>query len=430
MKMASTMASPMTCHSRLERESSPSADGWIPVFTGMTEKKNNVCRTNGMFFALVILFFTVLNAGNAQALTNLFFLHHSVGNGLVVEGNMRETIAAYNSAHGTQYGFWDHGYNSDGLRNAAGEETGANYEIPDDNTNPDGLYNLWTSSESQYIACRDRILANHQVIAFKSCYPASHIYDEDTLNTYKSYYLAMRSFFDSHPEKLFVVMSTPPLHRLDTNDTEGYYARVFADWLKGSAYVSGHTNTVCFDLFGYLAGSDNFLSYNYESSHEGSDSHPNSLADQTVGPIFAGFLINSAAAYHSSTSSISVLAIKANGATNEITVNYPDAVSVTVEMNAGGYAGAYFDWWGVAYAHSGAWYYLNSAVQWTLFSGDLALCQPVYQGALFNLPSTPVLNGFTLLRGTYDFWFAVDSMDGILNLSGSIQFDKVTVVVQ
>ena len=53
--------------------------------------------------------------------------------------------------------------------------------------------------------------------------------------------------------------------------------------------------------------------------------------------------------------------IKANGTTDEITVNYPDTVSITVEMNAGDYAGTDVDWWVVALAHSGGWYYLNFA---------------------------------------------------------------------
>lgn len=123
--------------------------------------------------------------------------------------------------------------------------------------------------------------------------------------------------------------------------------------------------------------------------------------------------------------------IKANGATNNAVVNYPEAVSVTVELNPGNYAGVPVDWWIVAHAHTGEWYYLNNAMQWLSFSGDLALCRPVYQGPLFNLPSTLVLNAFTIPRGTYDFWFAVDyPMDGILNPNGLILFNKVTVVVQ
>ncbi len=241
-------------------------------------------------------------SGSAESLTNLFFLHHSTGNGLIVAGNMRATIQTYNTAHGTSFGFWDHGYNHDGLRNPSGEDTGVNYEVPNDNTDPDGLNYLFTSSESDAEACRNQILANHQVIAFKSCFPASEIADTDTLNQYKTWYLAMRNAFDQRPDKLFVVMSTPPLHRLATTATAAANARQFANWLKSSAYLSGHTNIVCFDLFNYLAGADNFLKYEYEGSHSDSDSHPNTLANQTVGPIFAQFLIDSALDYSPSPS--------------------------------------------------------------------------------------------------------------------------------
>ena len=228
--------------------------------------------------------------------TNLFFLHHSTGAG-IIGGNVRETIDAYNSSHGTGYEFWDHGYNGDGLTNASGQSTGTNYSIPNDNTDPDGLYYLFTSSNEDAAYSRNLIMTNHEVIAFKSCFPASAIDDQDMLNQYKAWYLEMRDYFDRHPERLFVVMSTPPLHRLSTNSTQAANARAFANWLKSSEYLSGHSNIVCFDLFDYLAGSDNMLKYEYEGSHDDGDSHPNNLANQTVGPIFANFLINSAENY-------------------------------------------------------------------------------------------------------------------------------------
>ena len=123
--------------------------------------------------------------------------------------------------------------------------------------------------------------------------------------------------------------------------------------------------------------------------------------------------------------------IKANGATAAVTVNHPAPVSITVEMYAGNYAGIGVDWWVVAYARAGQWYYLDSAFQWQLFNGDLAACQPVSQGGLANVAATPVLRNYVLPRGTYDFWFAVDyPPDGLLNPNGDILFDKVTVVVQ
>jgi hypothetical protein len=228
--------------------------------------------------------------------TNLFFLHHSTGHNLIDQGQMRPYFTDYNATHGTHFAFWDHDYNGEGLRDPDGTYAGHSYDIPGDNTDPDGLYTLWTVPN----AARDSILTNHEVIAFKSCYPASHIYDDATLAQYQSWYLAMRNVFDSHPERIFIVMSPPPLHRLDTNLSEADRARAFADWLGSAAYLSGHPNIVYFDLFDHLArpsdgtGTRNMLRYEYELDHSSGDSHPNLLANQAVGPVFAQFLIEAA----------------------------------------------------------------------------------------------------------------------------------------
>lgn len=238
-----------------------------------------------------------------HGLTNLFFLHHSTGEGLVVQGNMRAVIKAYNSQHGTSFALWDHEYNGQGLRDAAGQLTGSGYNIPDDNTDPDGLHDLWTSQDTGCKACRDKILQNHQVIAFKSCFPASAIADASELAQRKTWYEAMRKVFDGRKDRLFVVMSTPPLHRLDTDATSAKNARLFASWLCSPAYLSGHDNVRCFDLFDALAQPDdgsaaaNMLKYDYELDHTSSDSHPNDAANKAVGPLLAKFLIAAALSY-------------------------------------------------------------------------------------------------------------------------------------
>ena len=122
--------------------------------------------------------------------------------------------------------------------------------------------------------------------------------------------------------------------------------------------------------------------------------------------------------------------IRANGATGSINVYYPGPVSVTVEMNAGGYAGVNADWWIVAYANL-TWFYLNSSMQWVPFDGTPAHCNPVYQGAFVDLAATEVLNVPDLPVGDYTVWFAVDSpMDGILDLNGAILLDSVNITVQ
>ena len=182
---------------------------------------------------------------------------------------MRDVLDDFNDQNGADLVFWDHDYNYIGLRNADGDNLGYNYNIPNDDTAPEGLYYLWTTAN----AARDSILTKHEVIAFKSCYPASDIGSDAELEQRKQMYRDMRDVFDQHPDHIFVVVSQPPLHRLSTNLACADHARAFADWLKSPAYLAGHPNVVCFDLFDALAqpndGSStrNMLRYEYELSH-------------------------------------------------------------------------------------------------------------------------------------------------------------------
>ena len=232
-------------------------------------------------------------AAGSSGRTSLFFLHHSTGEGLISGGDIRGVISRYNEENGTEYEFWDHGYNEDGLRDAQGEHVGT-YGIPDDNTDPEGLFNLWTTDN----AARRQMLANHEVIAFKSCFPASDIQDDAMLAQYRQWYLAMRAVFDQHPETVFVVMSPPPLHHLATDSAASRRARQFANWLKSGEYLGGHPNMACFDLFGALARPDdgsagaNMLRHEYETDHADSDSHPNAAANEIVGPLLCLFLLS------------------------------------------------------------------------------------------------------------------------------------------
>jgi hypothetical protein len=256
-----------------------------------------------MLAALALTVFFTASPGLAQTHNNLFFLHHSTGRNIIDQGVMRAWLSNYNSQHGTHYVFWDHDYNWVGLRENDGQFVTWIYNIPSDNTDPIGLYNLWTTAN----AARDSILDNHNVIAFKSCYPASAIPTPQLLQQYKTWYLAIRNVLDQHPDKIFVVMSTPPLHRLATNLTEADNARAFANWLKSPEFLQDHPNIVCFDLFDALAAPNtpgaptrNMLRYEYEGDHNGSDSHPNLAANAVVGPLLAAALV-AAAELNSST---------------------------------------------------------------------------------------------------------------------------------
>jgi len=235
------------------------------------------------------------------ALRSLFFLHHSVGDGLVKQGRMREWLKKENRSGRTTFELWDHGSNAEGLRDPAGRYSDLSYAIPDDNTDPKGLWRLWTGKDPAAVASRNLILNNHQVIAVKSSFDCAAIPDQATLNQYKQWYLAMRRFFDTRRDRVFLVLSIPPLHRLATNPAEAKNARLFAEWLKSDEYLGHRTNLFCYDLFDVLAAPDdesstaNTLKYEYETSHSSGDSLPNAGANRKVGPLLAQALTDAAA---------------------------------------------------------------------------------------------------------------------------------------
>lgn len=259
---------------------------------------------------------TSTTPSGTHGLTKIFFLHQSTGQGLITTGNMRETISTYNSTNGTNFGLWDF-YSVDannwpGLTDATGEGTKINiydsYSLNGDTitysqTDPESLYWTWTSTEDVWSYVRNQIM-QFQVIAFKSCFGSAAIEDASALDTRKSWYLAMRDFFDQHPEKLFIVVTFPP--NLPTSDTTVMQAykngRAFCNWISSEAYLSGHPNVKCFNLFDLFAWPDdgsadaNTLKPEYRLSNP-NDPHPNNTAYGIVGPKFADFLIQAALHY-------------------------------------------------------------------------------------------------------------------------------------
>ena len=235
----------------------------------------------------------VANSSQGQ-FTNVIFLHHSTGHNLIDQGGVRERFTA------AGYDFWDHDYNEYGLRDPAGEYTGYSYNIPDDNTDPDGLARIFAQQPRGLPLNAFSGLLQHEVIAFKSCFPASQITSDEQLAQYKAWYLAMRDVMDQHPDRVFIVMSPPPLNPAATDAAAAARARAFAQWLQSDEYLAGHPNVFAFDLFGHLAEDDpaspevNMLRAAYR---EGEDSHPNPLANETVGPLLVNFIVDAASRY-------------------------------------------------------------------------------------------------------------------------------------
>jgi hypothetical protein len=229
--------------------------------------------------------------------TNVIFLHHSVGHNLIEQGNMRQKFAE------AGFSFWDHGYNWEHLTRPDGSVTNYSYNVPDDNTDPDGLAQVFAQPVYGLPLNTLSGLLQHEVIAFKSCFPANNIRNDQQLARYMTYYLGIRDFMDKHPNKVFVILTPPPLNPAETNAEEAARARAFATWLKSDEYLKGHPNVFTFDLFGHLAESDIASPERYmlqAAFHDGTDSHPNQKAGETIAPLFADFVIQSVQSYRAS----------------------------------------------------------------------------------------------------------------------------------
>ena len=113
--------------------------------------------------------------------------------------------------------------------------------------------------------------------------------------------------------------------------------------------------------------------------------------------------------------------IKANGSDGPVGITLGNNLSVTIELDPGIYTGYQADWWCVADAPFG-WYYYNAGTE-TWLPGF----QVSYQGPLFELtPPSEVLNVSDLPTGGYTFYFGVDgNRNG--NLDDPLYSDSVEV---
>ncbi|MBZ0278996.1 MAG: hypothetical protein K8I60_22815 [Anaerolineae bacterium] len=237
-----------------------------------------------LILCLLALLFT--GTGGAAAQDNgpvsIIFMHHSTGLGVIQQGNVREGFTQLG------YDFWDHGYNDEGLVNPAGDYLGVNWDVPGDNTDPDGWDAIFQQPFTDPPSNTFSHMLQHDVIIFKSCFPTSDIYDEDMFAAYQRYYLGIRDVIDQHPDKIFIAWTTPPLVPDATTPENAARARRWAAYLTSDDYLAGHPNVFVFDFFNLLADEQGFLKTDYRQDE--SDSHPNEVANRMAGPILVDFV--------------------------------------------------------------------------------------------------------------------------------------------
>ena len=202
------------------------------------------------------------------------FIHHSVGSGFLNAGGMRDLlIAAGFEVHDRTYG--------DGWVG--------------DNTNPNHWPTTFTTYYDDMITWELDDGEFYDIVAFKSCYPASAIGTDTELEQDKGYYNAVKAVCEAHPETLFVPYSFPPLVPANTDEDDAARSRIFANWLI-SPYDDETGNIEAYDVFDILAGDDpgsgdfNMLRYEYQGS--ATDSHPNAAGSTAVAEDFTAWLVS------------------------------------------------------------------------------------------------------------------------------------------
>ncbi len=231
--------------------------------------------------ALVAPLFLSPVAAQAQPV-RIIFMHHSTGAGLIAQGGVREGFTALG------YEFWDHGYNDDGLVDAEGNWLGVNWDMPGDNTDPDGWRDIFAQPVTSPPTNTFSHMLDFDVIVFKSCFPTSNIADEAMLRDYEGYYLSIRDAVDQHPDRLFIAFTPPPLVPNETTLDNAARARRWAAYLTSDEFLAGHSNLVVFDFYSLLADADGTLRAEYRSDEW--DSHPNERANAAIGPVFVEFV--------------------------------------------------------------------------------------------------------------------------------------------
>ncbi len=293
-------------------------------------------RNMSSLLKFAILMLVIISRADCIA-QEIIFLTHSVGSGLYKEGKIAERFTQYNADHGTDYLI---------NRRSYPEEP-----YPWDN-DPYDYWNVWVngtcSSNVTGYGCLSSIVEKYDVVIMKHCYTAARIEPDigapdiasnrKSIENYKLQYRAIRDRLDSYPETKFIVFTLTPRHRLRTDAAQAARAKSFADWVKNEWLQEDgkeHGNIFIFDWWGYIAennpapeqGAVNCLRYDYEKDHSSDNSHPNLLANETMGPVFANYIVETIEGRQS----IPVAAISVTSAAGEASISTDKG---TLQLNA------------------------------------------------------------------------------------------------
>ena len=202
----------------------------------------------------------------------LIFIHHSTGENWLTDGNGDLGIALRDN----NYFVSDTNYEWGPPDLDAGSGTiGDHTDIPNwyswftgphRDTYLAALY-IESSQNASYSRLADNPGGPNTIIMFKSCFPNSNLDGNPddppapsadnnsplTIANAKRIYLDLLNYFATRQDKLFVVITAPPLGSFDTDDTRAANARAFNNWLVTSWLADyAYNNVAVFDFYNVL----------------------------------------------------------------------------------------------------------------------------------------------------------------------------------
>jgi uncharacterized repeat protein (TIGR01451 family) len=202
----------------------------------------------------------------------LIFIHHSTGENWLADDNGGLGIALRNNNYfvsDTNYGWGplDLDQGSDYI----GDHTDIPHWYswftgPHRATYLAALY-AETEQHSSYSRRPTNPGGPNTIIMFKSCFPNSNLggnpndppassadnFSDLTVANAKRIYLDLLNYFAAHQEKLFVVITAPPLRADDTTPAQATNARAFNNWLMNDWLDNyPHQNVAVFDFYTVL----------------------------------------------------------------------------------------------------------------------------------------------------------------------------------
>jgi hypothetical protein len=249
--------------------------------------------------------------------TRLIFIHHSTGENWLsdYDGELGKTLMDNNYfVSDTNYGWGP---------DAIGDKTdiGNWWEWFRGPASEEILEALYTESSqnSDYTRLDHEPEGENTIIMFKSCFPNSdmsgaqndtvpsiisnNLKAEDSSSSYhtianaKGIYIDLLEYFQDHQDKLFIVITAPPLGENNTTSKNAQNARAFNNWLKNDWLDDyKYDNVVVFDFYDVLTdhGKSNYAQY----TNDEYDDHPSTQGNLKATQEFISFLNSVYAAWN------------------------------------------------------------------------------------------------------------------------------------